>query len=222
VTKNGLAFIYIELILIKFKNNILKVNTISNENISDPNFDQAKYEKKLQESRAAVVGTLTGFAIVTIVMVAVGHGAWWSIIPILAVGYGVFDQVVELRLRKRYATKKKINAMKAMTGAWFGFVLVSFIMSSIFLSFFHWIALIVEVATFSGGVYTTMDYYNAKRRNFQKRGEPTDSVDTESYQEQISPETSDVKSKEGELFCAFCGNGISSTTEYCPSCGNQL
>jgi len=222
VTKNGLDFIYIELILIKFKNNILKVNTISNENISDPNFDQAKYEKKLQESRSAVVGTLTGFAIVTIVMVAVGHGTWWSIIPILAVGYGVFDQVVELRLRKRYATKKEINAMKAMTGAWFGFVLVSFIMSSIFGSFFHWIALIVEIATFSGGVYTTMDYINAKKRNFQKIEEPAESEDNGSYQEQLSSEPIVVKSIESELFCAFCSNRVSNNSEYCPSCGNHI
>jgi len=172
------------------------VNTISNENISDPNFDRATYEKKLEQSRSAVVGTLTGFAIVTIVMVAVGQGAWWSIIPILCVGYGFIDQVVEYRLRKRYASKKEINALKAPMGAWFGFVLVSFIMSSIF-GFFNWIALIVEVATFSGGVYTTMDYMNLKKRNFQKKGEQTDSVDTGSYQEQLSSEPSVVQSKEG-------------------------
>jgi len=221
VTKNGLDFIYIELILIKFKNNILKVNMISNENISDPNFDQENYEKKLQESRSAVVGTLTGLLIVTIVMVAVGHGAWWSIIPILAVGYGFIDQVVEYRLRKRYASKKEINALKAPMGAWFGFVLVSFIMSSIF-GFFNWIALIVEVATLSGAVYTTMDYINAKKRNFQKIGEPAESEDTGSYQDQLSSEPIVVKSIESELFCAFCSNSVSNSSEYCPSCGNHL
>ena len=198
------------------------MNKINKEKISDTNFNQAKYEEKLQQSRTAVLGTLTGFIIVTIVMVAIGHGAWWSIIPILCVGYGVFDQIVEYRLRKRYASKKEIMAIKAPTGAWFGFILVSFIMSSIFGSFFNWIALIVEVATFSGGVITTMDYINSKKRNFQKSGEPIDSGDGESYQEQISSEPSNVKSKNGEHFCAFCGNKISSTTEYCPSCGNQL
>ena len=198
------------------------MNKISNENISDPNFDQAKYERKLQQSRSAVVGTLTGFLIVTIVMVAVGHGAWWSIIPILCVGYGLFDQIVEYRLHKRYASKGKIKATKALTGAWFGFILVSFIMSSIFGSFFNWIALIVEVATFSGGVYTTMDYYNAKRRNFQKIKEPTDSDDIESYQEPIRSETSDVKSKDEGQYCPFCGNRISGGKKYCPSCGEQF
>ncbi|QEE14748.1 hypothetical protein DSAG12_00563 [Promethearchaeum syntrophicum] len=198
------------------------MNTISIENISDPNFDQAKYEKKLQDSRSAVVGTLTGLAIVTIVMVAVGHGAWWSIIPILAVGYGFIDQVVEYRLRKRYASKKEIDAIKAPMGAWFGFILVSFIMTSIFGSFFYWIALIVEVAVFSGGVYTTMDYVNAKKRNFQKRGEQTESADTGSYQEQLSPEPNIVKSNVHELFCATCGNSISSSSEYCPSCGDHI
>ena len=198
------------------------MNKISNENISDTNFDKNEYERKLQQSRSAVVGTITGFLIVTIIMVAVGHGAWWSIIPILCVGYGFIDQVVEYRLRKRYASKKEINAIKAPMGAWFGFVLVSFIMSSIFGSFFNWIALIVEVATFSGGVYTTMDYINAKKRNFQKLEEPTDSDENESYQEPISSETNEVKSKDSALYCPFCGNKVSGGKEYCPSCGNQL
>ena len=198
------------------------MNKISNENISDPNFDRAKYEKKLQQSRSSVVGTLTGFLIVTIVMIAVGHGAWWSIIPILCVGYGFIDQVVEYRLRKRYASKKEINAIKAPMGAWFGFILVSFIMSSIFGSFFNWIALIVEVATFSGGVYTTMDYYNAKRRNFQKLEEPTDSGDIESYQEPIRSEIKDVISEDDSQYCPFCGNKVSGGKKYCPSCGNQF
>lgn len=198
------------------------MNKISNENISDPNFDRAKYEKKLQQSRSSVVGTLTGFLIVTIVMVAVGHGEWWSIIPILCVGYGFIDQVVEYRLRKRYASKKEINAIKAPMGAWFGFILVSFIMSSIFGSFFNWIALIVEVATFSGGVYTTMDYMNLKRRNFQKIEEPSDSGDIESYQEPIRSETNDVTSEDDSQYCPFCGNKVSGGKKYCPSCGNQF
>jgi len=190
------------------------VNKISNEN--------TEYERKLHQTRTAVVGTLTGLIIVTIVMVVVGRGAWWSIIPILAVGYGLFDQIVEYQLHKRYASKRKINAMKAMTGAWFGFILVSFIMSSIFGSFFNWIALIVEVATFSGGVYTTMDYYNAKRRNFQKLEEPTESDDSETYQEPIRSETTDVKSKDNSYYCSLCGTKTSGSAEYCPSCGEHL
>ena len=198
------------------------MNIISNENISDTHFDQNKYEKKLHESRTAVLGTLTGLIIVTIVMVAVGHGAWWSIIPILAVGYGLFDQIVEYQLHKRYASQRKINAMKAMTGAWFAFILVSFIMSSIFGSFFNWIALIVEVATFSGGAFTTLDYYKLKRRNFQKIEEPTDSDDIESDQEPIRSETINVKSKDDAHYCPYCGNKISGGKEYCPSCGEQL
>ncbi|MHA1562586.1 MAG: hypothetical protein ACTSPA_10725 [Promethearchaeota archaeon] len=152
----------------------------------------------------------------------VGRGAWWSIIPILAVGYGLFDQIVEYQLHKRYASKRKINAMKAMTGAWFGFILVSFIMSSIFGSFFNWIALIVEVATFSGGVYTTMDYYNAKRRNFQKLEEPSESDDSETYQEPIRSETTDVKSKDNSHYCSLCGTKTSGSAEYCPSCGEHI
>ena len=194
---------------------------MSNENFSDTNFDQDKYEKKIHETLTAVLGTLTGLIIVTIVMVAVGQGAWWSYIAILAVGYGLFDQIVEYQLHKRYASKKKINAMKAMTGAWFGFILVSYIMGSIF-GFFNWIALIVEVSTLCGAVYATMDYYNAKRRNFQKLKEPTDSVDTESYQEQISPEATDVISKDSALYCSLCGTKTSGGAEYCPSCGTQL
>lgn len=198
------------------------MNKISNENNSDTHFDQDKYEKKLHESRIAVLGTFTGLIIVTIVMVAVGQGAWWSIIPILAVGYGLFDQIVEYRLHKRYASKKEINATKAMTGAWFGFILVSFIMSSIFGSFFNWIALIVEVATFSGGAFTTLDYYNAKRRNFQKLEESTDSDDNESFQEPIISETNDLKSKDDSHYCPFCGNKVSGGKKHCPSCGNQF
>jgi len=198
------------------------VNKISNEIISDTHFDQDKHEKKLHETRTAVLGTLTGLIIVTIVMVAVGQGAWWSYIAILAVGYGLFDQIVEYQLHKRYASKKKINAMKAMTGAWFGFILVSYIMSSIFGSFFNWIALIVEVATLCGAVYTTMDYYNSKRRNFQKSEKSTESDEIESYQEPIRSETNDVKSKESAVYCPFCGNKISGGKEYCPSCGDKL
>ena len=197
------------------------MNKINNENISDTHFDQDKYEKKLHETRTAVLGTLTGLIIVTIVMVVVGQGAWWSYIAILAVGYGLFDQIVEYQLHKRYASKRKINAMKAMTGAWFGFILVSYIMASIF-GFFNWIALIVEVATLCGAVYTTMDYYNSKRRNFQKSEESTDSDDIESYQEPIKSETLDAESKDSAVYCPFCGNKISGGKEYCPSCGDKL
>jgi len=95
-------------------------------------------------------------------------------------------------------------------------------MSSIFGRFFHWIALIVEIATFSGAIITTMDYFNAKKRNFQKKGEQTESVDTRSYQEQLSSEPNIVKPDVHELFCATCGNSISSSSEYCPSCGDQI
>jgi hypothetical protein len=155
-------------------------------------------------------------------MIVVGQGAWWSYIAILAVGYGLFDQIVEYRLHKRNASRGEINVIKAMTGAWFGFIIVSYIMSSIFGSFFNWIALIAEVATLCGAVYTTMDYYNSKRRNFQKLKEPADSDEIESYQEPIRSETNDVKSKDSEVYCPFCGNKISGGKEYCPSCGNQL
>ena len=88
--------------------------------------------------------------------------------------------------------------------------------------FFNWIALIVEVATLCGAVYTTMDYYNSKRRNFQKLEESTDSDEIESYQEPIRSETNDVKSKESAVYCPFCGNKISGDKEYCPSCGDKL
>jgi len=200
---------------------ILKVNKINNENFSDTDFDQDKYEKKLHESRTAVLGTLTGLIIVTIVMVAVGQGAWWSYIAILAVGYGLFDQIVEYQLHKRNASKGEINAIKAMTGAWFGFILVSFIMDSIF-GFFNWIALIVEISTLCGAVYTTMDYYNSKRRNFQKLKESTDSDDIESYQEPIRSETNDIKSEDFSHYCSLCGTKTSGSAEYCPSCGEHL
>ncbi|MCK5345383.1 MAG: hypothetical protein KAR20_18360, partial [Candidatus Heimdallarchaeota archaeon] len=84
----------------------MKVNKINNENIVDPDFEQDKYERRLDQSRRAIVGTLTGLIIVTIVMVMVGGGAWWSYIPILGVGYGLFDQILEYRLIKRDVSRR--------------------------------------------------------------------------------------------------------------------
>lgn len=198
---------------------------VSVQQASDPNVSLRKEEN----AKKAVFGAFQGFIIVSIIMGVLFRGAWWSVIPILATGYGFIEALFLYQDRKNGVHPKLIHLRKDTLGSWFAFVLVSYIMSSI--SFGAWWGVIPIVVLFFGAIGKTLEY-PTKKRHLEAELQIRAPIAQPSIQplERVQPVSVPVESqivengeeKHGDQYCPFCGNKLEHNAKFCGLCGQQL
>lgn len=180
------------------------------------------------QAKKAVFGAFQGFIIISIIMSVLFRGAWWSVIPILASFYGFIEAVFLYQDRKNGVHPKLVRLRKDTLGSWFAFVLVSYIMSSLFAHQF-WMAIPI-VILFFGAIGKTIEYPGKKRAIEAEIKTETpvvqSAVQVENVQPTVIVESSQVEEKKDEnltgKYCPYCGSLHEEHSKFCGRCGQQI
>jgi hypothetical protein len=114
-------------------------------------------EVMLSNLKKGMFGTMQALIVWLILLVFLFKYTWWAWIPLFGISYGFVDQAVEYTIRKRSGSNEEIKVTKGALGAWFGFLIVFYIMYTLF--GWVWFGLIAMVGTLFGALYATNDYF---------------------------------------------------------------
>jgi hypothetical protein len=173
----------------------------------------------------AMVGSITGFVIVSIIMNGLFPYVWWAFIPQIATFVHMIKEIANYsknkELRNSYIYATTGNEVVSM---WVGFVIVSIVMNSLFIGV--WFASIPVAALLIQAIVKSIEYGKTKNQSKQEnQATPNPITITVDYKQPEQPIYDSLipnREEQSGLYCPMCGTPHKEDSSFCPACGTKL
>jgi hypothetical protein len=174
--------------------------------------------KSEAQLKRGIQGSIEGFVIVGIIMLALFHLVWWSVIPLLAIGYSIIEQSVELRLVQEQKPYPYIVSVKKMMGSWFALVLVGHILMSLFGPVFFVFIPLAFILIGAIDSTTKLARNSEMKTEYVQHVAYVTPIDAQATPAPVIP----VMESHAAHYCPSCGNSLQENANFCNLCGLKI